>query len=86
MPRLSSTASPGGPIRPKLFTSKFNERLKLAAAAFDRLSTVVIGGAILAPLFQGQDVNTERLVFWTAAAFMLHGAAHFMLTLLEEEA
>ena len=85
MPTTSEFVPPPRPVRPKLLASKFNERLKLAAAAFDRLSTVVIGGAILAPLFQDQAVDIKRLVFWAAAAFVLHGAAQSMLTLFEEE-
>lgn len=46
---------------------------------------MVIGGAILAPLFQDQEFNINRTMFWAATALLLHGGAQFVLTLLEEE-
>ena len=82
----SSSPVPSGRPRRKLLPSKLNERLKLAAAAFDRVSTVVVGGAILAPIIQHQGIEVGRLVFWAIAAILLHGVAQFMLHLLEEEA
>ena len=71
--------------RPKLLPNKRNEHLKLAAAACDRISTVVLGAAVLAPIFQHQDVAIGRSALWAAGASLLHGAAQFVLSFLEEE-
>ena len=49
------------------------------------MSTVVIGGAVFAPVFQQQAVRGPRMAVWTAVALVLHGAAQFMLYCLKEE-
>ena len=75
------------PLQParRLQASRHNEHLKLGAAAFDRMSTVVIGGAVFAPIFQRQAVRGPRMAVWTAVALVLQGAAQFMLYCLREE-
>ena len=75
------------PLTPahKLQASRLNEQLKLAASALDRISTVIVAGAIFTPIFQRQAVHTSRLVVWTAVAIILHGIAQSMLYLLKEE-
>ncbi len=85
---MSDPQNPDPPPPPparRLQASKLNEHLKLGAAALDRMSTVVIGGAVFAPIFQGQAVRGPRMAVWTAVALVLHGAAQFMLYCLREE-
>lgn len=69
----------------RLVASRRNEQLKLAAASFDRLSTVVVTGALFAPVFQDQPIELQRALAWGATAVGLHGAAQLMLLLLREE-
>ncbi len=75
-----------GRVAPKLLGSRRNERIKLVAGALDRLSTVVIGGAVLAPLIQEQQTSLVRIAIWGATALILHVMAQFALSRLEEEA
>ena len=84
---MAAPTAPGNSAQTprKLLSSRRNESLKLAAAACDRVSTVIIGGAILAPIFQHQAFEVSRVVSWSAVAMLLHGAAQFVLSFLEEE-
>ena len=85
---MSDPPNPDPPPLPparRLQASKFNEHLKLAAAAFDRMSTVVIGGAVFAPVFQQQAVHATQMIVWTTIACALHGGGQFMLYRLKEE-
>jgi hypothetical protein len=48
----------------------YNDRLKMIAGALDRLSTVVLGGAVLAPIFQQQALSWRRTSVWIAVALV----------------
>jgi len=74
------------PGRRRFLAKRRNERLKLAAGALDRLSTVTIAGAILGPVFQGQNVEIWTTFGWIAAAAALHMLAQLLLTGLRDEA
>ena len=78
MARLSS--------RQVLQARRFNEHLKLSAAALDRASTVVLGGAVLAPMFQHATIKIIEAAGWLGTTAALHLAGHFLLRLLKEEA
>ena len=47
--------------RRRLGARRRNERLKLAAGAFDRVSTVILGGAVLAPIFQHHALSHPEI-------------------------
>jgi hypothetical protein len=62
-----------------------NEHLKLAAGAPDRVSTVVLGGAVLAPFFQHAPPRWQETGGWILVALVLHAAAHYVRGRLREE-
>jgi len=64
---------------------RYDEHLRLVAASLDRLSTLVLGGAVFAPIFQHAYPRWLETVGWIAVAVVLHLAAHFVLSLLFEE-
>ena len=83
-----SDRGPGPPtktVSTKLLIKRYNERIKLTASALDRLSTVVFGGAVLAPIFQNASSNWREIVFWSLVAISLHLFALVVLTLTKEE-
>ena len=58
--------------RLRLDARRHNERLKLAAGALDRASTVILGRAVLAPIFQ----NCMFLSLGRAGWFLGAGVQH----------
>ena len=77
------STAPAGPSR-KLLARRRNERLKLFASAADRLSTVVLAGTVLSPMFQG-NLPARTAVYWIAAAIVLHLIGQFAFSSLHEE-
>ena len=75
------------PSRPRrrLILSRRNEQLKLLAGALDRLSTVIVGGTVLAPFIQDQAFSTVRIAVWGSAALILHATAQFVLSAVDQE-
>ena len=73
------------PADRRLDARRRNEHLKLVAGAFDRISTVILGGAVLAPLFQHRILGWHETVGWIFAAFVLHGMAHYAVGRIREE-
>lgn len=69
----------------RLRARRYNERLKLTASALDRISTIVFGGAVLAPIFQHATGSWREFTFWSLIAIGLHLAAQTVLSLLREE-
>ncbi len=64
---------------------RLNEHLRLVSAMLDRLGTVIIGGAVLAPLFQHQQPRLRETAAWIGVAVAVHATAHLMLYLTAEE-
>lgn len=87
MPDLdpSNPKPPGATPLQQVRARRYNERLKLTASGLDRISTVVFGGAVLAPIFQHTDSRWREVMFWSLVAISLHLFASFVLTLLKEE-
>ena len=81
------TANPAQaePPRRNLAATRRNESLKLVAASPDRLTTVVLAGAVLAPIFSGSALRWPAAAAWVATAFALHAAAQTVLRFLQEE-
>ena len=76
----------GGPdAKRKLLARRRNEHLRLAASALDRLSTVVLGGAVLAPIIQHNPNGWWETAGWVSVATVLHIMAQYLLGLLREE-
>ncbi len=71
--------------RRKLLTRRRNEHLKLAAGALDRLSTVVLGAAVLAPIIQHKPEGWWETAGWVLGAVVLHVIAQYLLSLMREE-
>jgi hypothetical protein len=71
--------------RKRLHARHRNERVKMIAGTVDRLGTVVLGGAVLVPIFQLQPVSWRRICFWILAAVLLHLIALYVLGLQKEE-
>lgn len=63
----------------RLIPSRFNEQIKLGAAALDRVNTVVFAGALLAPILQDQPIRLPRVAFWGAATLIIYAAAQILL-------
>jgi hypothetical protein len=78
---------PGGQDRTTtaLRNRRFNERVKLAVSALDRLSTIILAGGILAPVFQHQNLTITSAIAWFFGAGMLHITGRFGLSLIREE-
>ena len=55
------------------------------AQTFDRLGTLVVGGAILAPLFQHRQPAWRETIVWLLAAVGMHAIAHFMHYMTQPE-
>lgn len=88
-----SGSTPGGPTAPQRLTARevlearrFNEHLKLSAVALDRLSTIVLGGAVLAPMFQHAVLPLAETAGWIGTAATLHLSSHSVPRLLKEGA
>ena len=79
----STTKQPN--LMNKLQTRRRNKRLKLSAAAVDRVSTVVFGGAVLAPIFQQQPLTWWKTGAWVLVGLMLHWLARSLIGRLKEE-
>lgn len=69
----------------KLKAKRWNERVRFAAAALDRCGTVVLAGAVLAPLLQNNGRGWSPLL-WSPAVLMLHLVGQFALGRIREEA
>ena len=81
----SDDPTPDDAPRRRLGARRRNERLKLAAGAFDRVSTVILGGAVLAPIFQHQALSKPEIVGWVAGAIVLHMAAQWCVSAIRLE-
>jgi hypothetical protein len=62
-----------------------NERLRMIAGAVDRLGTVILGGAVLAPIFQMQPIDWRRTGAWIIVALVLHLVALYLIGRQKEE-
>jgi len=82
-PRSRHAGSPAA--KPKFLARRRNEHLKLAAGALDRFSTVILGGAVLAPIIQHKPEGWWETAGWVSAAAVLHVMAQYLLGLLREE-
>lgn len=78
---MSETAQP---VRRRRSVKRRNERVKLLSSAFDRVSTLIVAGAILAPVFQSHSL-TAGIGPWLLAAISLHLGAQGILFFFEEE-
>lgn len=63
----------------------WNERVKLTAGAFDRASTVMLGGGVLAPVFQGTAWSWATAAVWLFGSVMLHLAGQVALGFTQKE-
>ena len=75
----------GPDARRKLIARRRTEHLKLAAGALDRLSTVVLGAAVLAPVIQHKLADWWETAGWVLTAVVLHLIAQYLLSLMQEE-
>ena len=61
-----------------------NERVKLVASAFDRISTLVVAGAAIAPFFQNQALK-PGYAYWIVVAVVLHLLGQTSLSFLRDD-
>ena len=87
MPDLdpSNPEPPSATPLQRLRARRYNERLKLTASALDRISTIVFGGAVLAPIFQHTEGRWIEFAFWSLIAIGLHVVGQAVLSFLREE-
>ena len=71
--------------RRKIAARRYDERVRLLAGQLDRISTVILGGAVLAPIFQHARPRWLEIGSWITVAIVLHVAAQFVVSLLLEE-
>lgn len=70
-------------IRDKLTTA--NERTKLLATSLNAIGLAILGFAILRPLIDGTAEVKWPFFVWPAIALAFHGAALYILGLIEKE-
>ncbi len=69
----------------RLEAKRRNEELRLMAMSFDRLSTVIFGGAVLGPLFQHMAADIFEALSWFFAALVLHCVARYLTRCIRSE-
>jgi hypothetical protein len=69
----------------RLEAKRRNEDLKLVALSVDRLSTVIVGGAVLAPLFQHTEDDLLSSLGWFLSALILHCVARYLVRRIQSE-
>jgi hypothetical protein len=69
----------------RLEAKRRNEELRLVATSFDRLSTVILGGAVLGPLFQHMADDLLEALSWFFAALVLHCVARYLTRCIRSE-
>ncbi len=62
-----------------------NEQWKLTASSVDRLCTVILGGAVLAPIFQHKAQPVLESLAWLSVALAIHLLARYIIRQVEEE-
>jgi hypothetical protein len=69
----------------RLEAKRRNQELLLVAMSFDRLSTVIVGGAVLGPLFQHIPDDILEALGWFSGALVLHCVARYLVRCLQTE-
>ncbi len=69
----------------RLEARRRNEDLKLVALSVDRLSSIIVGGAVLAPLFQHTEDDILSLLGWFLSALALHCVARYLVRRIQSE-
>ncbi|MBZ9922112.1 hypothetical protein FJ942_09725 [Mesorhizobium sp. B2-4-2] len=71
-------------IRNSRDAKRFNESVKYAASAINALAVGMIGGSVVVPAINHQDLQWWSLA-WAIGGFALHTVGHLVLSLLRKE-
>jgi len=74
-----------GPLRIRDDVTVFNERLKLIAGFMNALAIGLVGFALIRPVVEDVAGLTLTTAWWVIVAFAFHGAAHYILGMIEKE-